>query len=105
MESPRQLFRTAATDRRVWGLTALFVGWPAFGLLTRLEAVLETATPLLYVYLSVLNAVVPGYPGDGAFWAGFVAFWFVVAAALVGLFDWARARTDAGEPPASRATE
>lgn len=91
----RRLLRTTATDRRIWVVTALSAGWPAFGMVTRLDVVLETATPLVYVYLSVVNAVVPGFPGDVPFWVGLVAFYFVVAAVLVGLFDWVRTRTAA----------
>jgi len=85
--------RSIGTDRRIWGVTALFVGWTAFGMLTRFGLVLETATPLVYVYLSAVNAVVPGFPGDAPFWVGFVAFYFLVATALVRVFDWVRTRS------------
>ena len=85
--------RSIGTDRRIWGVTVLFVGWTAFGMLTRFGLVLETATPLVYVYLSAVNAVVPGFLGNAPFWVGFVAFYFLVATALVGVFDWVQTRS------------
>lgn len=93
MRELRDHFATIVTDRRVWGVTAFLVGWPALGMFTRASPILETATPVVYVYLTVLNAVVPGFPGDAAFWASLVVFSFSVAVVVVALFDWARTRT------------
>lgn len=93
MREPRRLLRTIVTDRRIWGLTVLLAGWPALGTLTRVDLVLETATPVVYGYLFVLSAVVPGFPGDALFWGGLVVFYFAVATVVVGLFDWARTTT------------
>lgn len=92
-------FRVIGTDRRIWGVTALLACWPAFGILTRTNAVLESATPLVYAYLFVLQAVGQGFPGRYPFWVGLVAFCFCIATVIVGAFDWARARrTPVGHP-------
>lgn len=93
MEESRRLFRAVVTDRRIWGVWLLLAGWPALGALTEIDFVRETATPVVYVYLLALNAVVPGFPGGLAFWAGFVLFCFGVGTVLVGLFDWLRTRS------------
>lgn len=93
MEELRRLLRTSATDRRIWGVTVLLVGWPALGVSTGIEFVRESATPVVYAYLLALNAVVPGFPGTLPFWVGFVVFCFGVATVLVGLFDWMRTRS------------
>lgn len=105
MDEPRRLLQTVATDRRVWGLTGLLAGWPALGMVTRQGVVLETATPMVWVYLVALNGVVPGFPSDALFWVGLVGFYFVVAAVLVGLFDWVRTRTVGAERSDGRTPE
>lgn len=105
MRESRRLFRTIVTDRRIWGTTALLVGWPALGMLTRAGPILETATPVVYVYLTLLNAVIPGFPGAVAFWVGLAVFCFVVAVVLVGLFDWVRFRTVTAARRGERTTE
>lgn len=97
MEGLRRLLRTSATDRRIWGVSLLLVGWPALGVLAQLGFVRETATPIVYAYLLALNAVVPGFPGDTLFWGGLVVFCFAVATVLVGLFDWLRTRSALGD--------
>lgn len=105
MEEPRRLFRTVVTDQRIWGVWLLLAGWPALGTLTGIGFVRETATPVVYVYLLALNAVVPGFPDGLAFWVGFAVFCFGVGAVLVGLFDWLRTRSVLGDLRDRRATE
>lgn len=95
MEDIRRLLRTVATDRRVWGVTLVLTAWPVAGILTGSLVVQESASPLVYAYLLALGAVVREFPSSPAFWAGFVGFCFVIAAVLVGAFEWLRARTPA----------
>lgn len=92
MDEPRRILWQIVTDRRIWGVTSFLVGWPALGMLTRQSVVLETATPMVYVYLIALNAVAPGFPSNVLFWVGFVCFYFVGTAVLVSLFDWVQTR-------------
>jgi len=97
MEEPPLVVRRVATDRRVWGVTLVLVGWPALGLVTQVDVLAESSTPFVYGYLVVLSALVRDLPGGLPFWAGLVVFSFAVAVALVGLYDRVRDLSAAGE--------
>lgn len=96
--------RTIAADRRVWGVTCVLVGSPAFGILAGANVVLELATPLVYAYLLVLGAIGGTFPGVVPFWIGFALFCFVVATVLVGTFDWVRNRRAGPPKPVGNST-
>jgi len=97
MEEPPLAVRRVATDRRVWGGTLVLVGWSALGLVTQIDVLAESSTPIVYGYLFVLSALVRDLPGGLPFWAGLVVFSFAVAVALVGLYDGIRDLSAAGE--------
>jgi len=96
MEEPPLVVRRVATDRRVWGVTLVLVGWSALGLVTQVDVLAESSAPFVYGYLFVLSAFVRDLPGGPAFWAGLVAFAFAIGTVLVELFDRVRDRGAAG---------
>lgn len=83
----RRQIQSLVTDLRVWGITCLLLGWPALGVLLQINAVVELATPIVYVYLLALNAIVRDFPGVYPFWVGFALFCFGTATVLVSAYD------------------
>lgn len=87
MAVTRRQIRTLVTDFRIWGVTCLLFGWPALGVLLQINAVVELATPIVYVYLLALSAIVRDFPGFYPFWAGLALSCFGAATVLVSAYD------------------
>lgn len=104
MEAIQRRFQAIVTDWRIWSLTILLIGWPVIGLLAEITFILESATPLIYIYQLLLHALIQDFPGFHLFWAGFALFCFSSATVLFSTIDWVRIRQTTSKESAREST-